>query len=687
MKILLLDPHNLVRTELRDIACATNDITILNDEQAGNFPADSLRIDAIVGVGDFSDRPKLTERLLMWRTHPHTYLVPCWIAADFASFEKVCLWPRLAIDCFDKHFDAQGFSDWLAKVADWQQSRMQLPNSDSFFHHSAIELITCLALRRATGSLLVFDEEGDDGNLVLHEGCLSVANVKHMHEEDAFYEFFAWSQGSYLWEQRESSRARNGRQPLSLLINQGLRLLREANLLYHFLPNLGCIVSKTQSESALDDGGVPFYGSLKEIYKLIDGKLSAAEIIQASPLSRPRTMSCLAKWFSLGDISITAEDQHPVKESIPSLEQAIPPQRLLIVDDSHFMCRALQSIFSQDSRFEIVGVAHDGLEALTLIEQQKPDVVTLDIHMPRMDGLTALKHIMIRNPTPVVVLSSLTKATSHLTYESFKYGAVSVFTKPSRINSPEMEKEVQQLIDAVWQTARVQMEPVQYIRRSKKKKAEQETLELDRLRTSPRNLNGPIVAIGCGTGGFSSLLKLLASITATNTLPFIIACMAMPRRVVEAMAPNLDKDCMVRLEELVDGKPLNRGTCYLYSYDDCFHLTRSESEIKMERNPECLEHVSSFDHLLFSVAEAFGSRTTAMLISGKGADGLDGMRYVKEKGGSTYVLSPAACLSPELPGKILKGGYAKEVKSTMQLAAMLASLGEPALREAAHIGM
>ncbi len=94
--------------------------------------------------------------------------------------------------------------------------------------------------------------------------------------------------------------------------------------------------------------------------------------------------------------------------------------------------RSAAKYFGLDSRFEIVGVAHDGVEALALIEKLKPDVVTLDIQMPRMDGLTALKHIMIRDPRPVVVLSAFTKQTSRLTYESFKYGAVDVCTKPSK---------------------------------------------------------------------------------------------------------------------------------------------------------------------------------------------------------------------------------------------------------------
>ncbi len=674
MKIFLLDPQNLIREELRDIARATNTIMILDEDQVGSSPADASRIDAIIGVDDFSDRSNLTERLLMWRTHPHTYLVPCWIAADFASFERICLWPRLAIDCFEKHFDLHAFRDWLLKVTGWQQNRMHLPNSDSLFHHSALELITCLALRRASGKLTVFDDEGDDGSLRLHEGCLSSAIVKHLYEEDAFYEFFAWSRGSYLWEHGEPSQARNGRHPLSLLINQGLRLMREANLLYHFLPDLEYVISKTQSESALDDGGVPFYDRLKEIYSLIDGATPASKIIQASPLSRPRTMVCLAKWFSLGDIRITTKDRKVEDEDSPPTVRAAPPQRLLIVDDSHFMCRALQSIFSQDSRFDIVGVAHDGLEALALMEQHKPDVVTLDIHMPRMDGLTALKHIMIGNPTPVVVLSSLTEATSRLTYESFKYGAVSVFSKPSRINSVDTEKEVRQLTDVVWQTAKVQMESVQYIRRGRKEKGE--TPRRHEGSYNPASKDGPIVAIGCGTGGFSSLLKLLTSVPKTGDIPLIVVCMAMSRRVVEAMAPNLNKDCDFKLEELVPGIPLNQGTCYLYSHNDCYHLTQIGKGINMEKNPDCLDNACSFDHLLFTVAEVFGDRATAVLVSGKGSDGLAGMRHVQERRGATYVLSPSACLSPELPGRVLKEGFAREVKSTLELATLLVSHGE-----------
>jgi|GEM_PF-365675 len=721
MKILLLDPQDAIAGRLRDISRGLKDVSILTKEEVGSSPSDSLRINAIVAGGDFVDRTNLIERLLMWRTHPHTYLVPCWIVTESVSFGEICLWPRLAIDRFEKSLEERSFSDWLTKVAEWQQNRMQLPPSDSLVRHSVLELITSLALRRASGKLLVFDEEGNDGKLVFHDGCLTGAMVRHLNGEDAFFEFFSWAQGSYLWEPRDKHQpeAQNGRQPLTLLINQGLRLLREANLLYHFLPDLDQPITKTHSESALDDGGVPFFNGMKEIYMLINGKISALQIVQASPLSRPRTMGCLAKWFSLGDIRIATKevlpgpagespvtDESPETAGSPAIGEAPamdespaatasavvaeplvadeapvadePPadrHRLLIVDDSHLICRALQSIFSNDRRFEIVGVAHDGLEALSLIEQQKPDVVTLDIQMPRMDGLTALKHIMIRNPTPVVVLSSLTKGTSHLTYESFKYGAVSVFTKPSRVAGgvEQMEKEVKQLLDTVWQAANVQMEPVQYIRRTRKKKPEEEKIPDRSGRASSLQADRPVVVILCGTGGFPSLLKLLVSVSKTNTLPFIFTCMAMPRLVVEALVPNLDKDCNMTIDELVPGKPLHPGVCYLYSYDDCFHLFEGENQVKLERSAGCPEHLYPFDHLLSGVAESCGNRVIAILISGEGQDGFKGMRMVHEKGGQILVLSPEACLSPELPRRILEQGYAQKINTTAQLVSLLES--------------
>jgi two-component system chemotaxis response regulator CheB len=346
--------------------------------------------------------------------------------------------------------------------------------------------------------------------------------------------------------------------------------------------------------------------------------------------------------------------------------------RLLIVDDSALMCRALHEIFSSDPRFEIVGVAHDGIEALAAIDKLRPDVVTLDIQMPRMDGLTTLKHIMIRAPLPVVVLSAFTKETSQFTYESFKFGAVDVCTKPVKGRLQDMEAERQDLRDRVAEAAVVHLDAAQYIRRSKRS-VPGASLQEGPLLSSNENLPSAsrLVVVGCGAGGFPSLLKLMFAFSWDDPSAISIFCLAMPQRVIDALLPNLAKDLARRMESLVPGAFLEPGVCYLVSSDSCFRLVNEESRVKVEKEVESGEPLRSLDCLLSAASRSFGERVVASILSGVGDDGLVGLQAVREQGGRGFVLTPAMCLKPELPRRLLERGWAEEVQTVAEMASRL----------------
>ncbi len=708
MKILLLDPKNTYSDTVHGFVCLLGDATIIAGEQVDNYSSDSSIIDIIIGGGDFTNGSKVADQLLAWRTHPYTYLVPCWILSDQAPFSGTCLWPNLSIDRFSPQLLDHEFCGWLSDVAEWQQTRMHLEACNTLRQHSCLELLTSLALRKASGRLSVFDEEGGEGYLLFRSGCLAGGLVKHISGSEAFFEFLTWGHGSYCWEASDSEASQEDDLPLDLLIQDGLRLIREANVLYHFMPDLNQPIRRTESQSALHDGAAPFFAARKEIYHLIDGSVSAAQLVEASPLSRPRTMSILAQWFSLDDIALVAEAasgvaplmveaeleilvpatevsldpaeklafaamlQSPIDLGASTDEPIAPRHRLLIVDDSALMCRALHEIFSSDPRFEIVGVAHDGVEALAVIEKLRPDVVTLDIQMPRMDGLTTLKHIMIRDPLPVVILSAFTKETSQFTYESFKYGAVDVCTKPVKGRLQDMEAERHDLRDRVAEAAVVHMDAAQYIRRTKRlapaSLPEEGPLlsSNDDLPSAPR-----LVVIGCGAGGFPSLLKLMFAFSWDDPSAISIVCLAMPQRVIDALLPNLVKDLARRMELLVPGAFLESGVCYLVSSDSCFRLVGEGFRVKVEKEAESAEPLRPLDCLLSAASGSFGEGVTASILSGVGDDGLVGLQTVKQQGGRVFVLTPEVCLKPELPRRILERGWAEEVRTIAEMARLL----------------
>jgi two-component system chemotaxis response regulator CheB len=298
-------------------------------------------------------------------------------------------------------------------------------------------------------------------------------------------------------------------------------------------------------------------------------------------------------------------------------------------------------------------------------------VVTLDIQMPRMDGLTALKHIMIRSPKPVVILSAFTKKTSQTTYEAFKYGAVDVLAKPSGFGGNGFEKDAGEIRNRVAEASGVRIEAVQRVRRNRM--PEESTAIGDPILAAAEPGSGmPVVVVCCGAGGFSSLLCFLASWSSFKELPAMIACVDMPRKAVEIFAPSMAKDFGIPIEA-VHSQPLSPGDCFLCSVEDPYRFVPTANGIGFLMPREAESPSGAFDQLLLSAAECFSQRAAAFLISGTGEDGITGMRRIQEAGGQTFALSPEACTKPELSREILNRGLAREVPSAAACARFLAT--------------
>jgi two-component system chemotaxis response regulator CheB len=644
MKVLVLSQkfaNAAVSDHLSDIQ---GDITFVQGDNAAAVPKDPAQADVILAAQNCSPGFALSRLMLEWRCHPHTYLIPCWLPFERGSLDKTCLWPRLAIDRFDPQVSAEAFSEWVSEVVEWQQNRMFFSDSGILEHRSGLELATSLCLRRATGVLSFFDDDGSEGWFCFRDGNLVSASFKHLRKIEAFYEFLCMPSGMYAWNSGHNLPAEGDPRPLTQLIPDGLKLIYDANLLYQFVSSPDHVLKTTASQSALDDSASERFTEQKELYGLIQAGVSVSQIVEASRLSRPSTMALLSRWFSLEDIAAVSD------------QPSCPQCSVLIVDDSRLICRFVQDILAEDPRIRIAGFAHDGFEALQLIDELKPDVVTLDLQMPKMDGLTALKHILIRNPRPVVVLSAFTKATSRLTYESFKYGAVDVITKPAKAVKSFSGSVPRELCDRIVQASRVQLAAVRYIRRGNKSVSAGSNI-------SPGdngNVPGKVILLLCGAGGFPALLKLIFAMKA-ESLPLTITGVAMPKRVVEALVENLKKDSPVPVEEITGVGPLQPGVCYMMSTDDRYHLVDDGLQVRVEHNGSRNAADHFFDELLATAAAALKSRLVAVLLSGTGEDGLEGMQRVRQNEGQVFTLAPEACLRPDLPAKSISSGYAKEV--------------------------
>lgn len=668
MNILVLDPRGDCLERVRALPLEWEDVSVVAMNGSAPASAPFPPADVIVASGDFANGADVTGSLLKLRTHPHTCLVPCWIAGEAQLFERRCFWPRLAIDSFRTGFDSVAFSDWLEAVGRWQHDRTLIRESASLVSHGPLEILNSLALRKATGRLSIFDRDGGEGFMLFREGQLVDGRLRLLTGTEVFHEFLTWNQGSYHWDPDTEVGGATGAQSIPLLIQEGLNLVQEANLLFSLIGDVHQALEKTESEAALDDGGVPYYTALKQLYSLIAGKVTVADLLDASPLSRPRTMIALTKWLSLEDIRPT------------DLVPATPPCRLLIVDDSPLMRRALLGVFAVDTRFQVVGSAENGVEALRLVEQLKPDVITMDLQMPLMDGLTALKHIMVRQPLPVVVLSAFTGQASPLTYQSFKYGAVDVLAKPAAKGSGAgMSEQAREIRDRVLQACGVRMEAARVIRRMKKQpSASYAATAPSPARMADARPRYALITLVCGAGGFPLFLKLTGALSRGWSLPPILACLTFPTQVIEALLPNLQADSEMDVELLRPEAPLKPGIIHLYSNELCCRLSWEGPGIRVREGEGLSDAHRPFDVCLESAAETFKDELLALLLSGAGEDGVEGMKRVSDQGGSAYVLAPDACLNPELPEKVLSMGLAKGVGSVSDMVSVLGGLFDDA---------
>ncbi|MCD6459819.1 chemotaxis response regulator protein-glutamate methylesterase [bacterium] len=302
--------------------------------------------------------------------------------------------------------------------------------------------------------------------------------------------------------------------------------------------------------------------------------------------------------------------------------------KVLIVDDSSFMRQELTRIISSDPQIEVIGTAFDGVQALKKAEELKPDVITLDIEMPQMDGLTALKHIMISNPTPVVIISSITQRGAEQTLEAMRLGAIEIIAKPSGTISLDI-KEQSEIIKAKIKAAanvdcaKFRQAPV--IKPVTAKKPE--------FKLSEKAVCSHIIAIGVSTGGPNTLLNIIPKLPAD--LPAcVLIVQHMPPVFTKSFADRLNNISNMFVTEASDGNYLRDGTVYVAPGG--LHMTASKrNRIDISEKPGGTLHRPSVDVMMNSVADVFADNATGVILTGMGKDGAKALKKLHDKGAKT----------------------------------------------------
>ncbi|MGA9527802.1 MAG: chemotaxis response regulator protein-glutamate methylesterase [Terriglobales bacterium] len=335
-----------------------------------------------------------------------------------------------------------------------------------------------------------------------------------------------------------------------------------------------------------------------------------------------------------------------------------PKIRVLIVDDSALVRRTLSDVLSSDPEIEVIGVAADPFVASERIAEQVPDVITLDIEMPRMDGLTFLRKIMEQHPIPVVICSSLAEKGAQSALKAMEYGAVEIIAKPRVGNKQFLEESRSEICQVVKAAAGARLHP-----RSSHVVEPKLTADhvLARATGAMIETTEKVVAVGASTGGTEALRTLLESLP--PDCPGIVIVQHMPETFTRAFANRLDGLCEISVKEAETNDTVLRGRALIAPGNRHTLLKRSGARyfVDIKDGPLVSRHRPSVDVLFRSAARYAGQNAVGVILTGMGDDGANGMLEMKQAGAATIAQDERTCVVFGMPNEAIKRGAVDRV--------------------------
>jgi len=341
--------------------------------------------------------------------------------------------------------------------------------------------------------------------------------------------------------------------------------------------------------------------------------------------------------------------------------------RVLVVDDSALMRKLIPAILARDSSIEVVGTAMDGAFALKKIQELQPDVVTLDLEMPRMDGLEMLHLIMRSAPLPIILFSTHSKEGGYATLKALALGAVDFLQKPKDAAAGHLEEIADQLIAKIkvakW-AAKRKLPPVTV------KEEPPSATKGTRAPLPPRR----VIAVGISTGGPNALQYMLSQIP-SDFLSTILVVQHMPEGFTEMFAKRLDECCPLEVHEARSGDLLLAGRVLICTGNRHMMVRRMPrgDMLVLSDGPPVNGHRPSADVLFHSVAQEFSLMAVGVLMTGMGEDGAEGLGAIKAAGGMTIAQSEESCVVSGMPRAAILKGYANKVIPLEGLGTFLAN--------------
>jgi two-component system chemotaxis response regulator CheB len=344
------------------------------------------------------------------------------------------------------------------------------------------------------------------------------------------------------------------------------------------------------------------------------------------------------------------------------------PIRVLIAEDSPVACKLLVSILQSAPSLQVVGIAHNGAEAVRLAKQLKPDVITMDVYMPEMDGLEATRQIMTESPRPIIIVSdNIDKKERNLTFNALQVGALSVIEKPTMYDPPELHEALVSQVKL--------MSEVKVVRHWHKLPGDssppQSLAESPALKRNGKS-KIKLVVIASSTGGPNVLAEILSKLPAEFPAPILIVQHIAPG-FVDGLANWLNQQTSLEVRLARHADEPQAGQVFIAG--DGYHMVvNSMGFISLSKTPPYQGLRPAADHLFNSVAQVYGATAIGVILSGMGSDGAEGLQTMRKTGAHTIVQDKDTCVVFGMPAVAIELGAAEQVLPANKIAAAIMAL-------------
>ena len=334
--------------------------------------------------------------------------------------------------------------------------------------------------------------------------------------------------------------------------------------------------------------------------------------------------------------------------------------RVLVVDDSAVVRQTITDILNDDPDIEVIASAADPIIAVERMKEEAPDVITLDVEMPRMDGITFLQKIMSQHPIPVVICSSLAEANSGTTLKALEYGAVEIIQKPKMGTKQFLEESRIRLCDAVKAAAQARL------KRQPARPHVEPKLTADVVMPKPKTnamveTTEKVIVVGASTGGTEAIRVFLEKMPMDS--PGIVIVQHMPENFTKSFAARLDSLCKMSVKEATDNDTVIPGRALIApgNYHTLLKRSGARYYVEVRQGPLVSRHRPSVDVLFRSAARYGGSNVVGVIMTGMGDDGARGMLEMKEAGAYTIAQDEASCVVYGMPQEAVKLGAVDKI--------------------------